>query len=216
MSRNSLRRKARPISQIEIADKEGCARYTARILRGVTIKPSPAHIAARLESVDQRAINNAADATNYTLWEMGHPTHVFDLDLLEGGKIIIRRAFSGETLKTLDGVDRKLTPEDLVIADARKPVALAGVMGGEDTKVSEKTRNILIESAWFDPGIVRKTAQAPRHCTLTPPTVSSAGPISAQPSSPATASPSAFLNLAEVSSKALPSTLLRANLIKLR
>jgi phenylalanyl-tRNA synthetase beta chain len=144
---------------IEIADKEGCARYTARILRGVAIKPSPVHISARLESVDQRSINNAADSTNYTLWEMGHPTHVFDLDLLEGGKIMVRRAFSGETLKTLDGVDRKLTPEDLVIADARKPVALAGVMGGEDTKVTERTRNILIESAWFDPAIVRKTAR---------------------------------------------------------
>ena len=77
-------------------------------------------IAKRLLLVDQRPINNAADATNYTLWEMGHPTHVFDLDLLEGGKILVRRAFSGETLKTLDGVERKLTPEDLVIADAVK------------------------------------------------------------------------------------------------
>ena len=112
--------------------------------------------------VDQRPINNAADATNYTLWEMGHPTHVFDLDLLEGGKILVRRAFSGETLKTLDGVERKLTPEDLVIADAVKPVALAGVMGGFDTMITEKTRNILIEAAWFDPSTVRKTFAAPR------------------------------------------------------
>jgi phenylalanyl-tRNA synthetase beta chain len=144
---------------ISIEDKEGCARYTARIIRGVTIKTSPDDIVKRLASVDQRAINNAADASNYTLWEMGHPTHAFDLDLLEGGKIIVRRARNGETLKTLDGVDRKLSSEDLIIADAKKPVALAGVMGGFDTMITEKTRNILIESAWFDPTIVRKTAK---------------------------------------------------------
>ena len=144
---------------ISIEDKEGCARYTARIIRGVTIKTSADAIAKRLASVDQRAINNAADASNYTLWEMGHPTHAFDLDLLEGGKIIVRRARAGETLKTLDGVDRKLDPQDLIIADSAKPVALAGVMGGFDTMITEKTKNILIESAWFDPVIVRKTAK---------------------------------------------------------
>ncbi len=144
---------------IEIADGAGCARYTARVVRDVNVRPSSDAIAKRLLLVDQRPINNAADATNYTLWEMGHPTHVFDLDLLEGGKILVRRAFSGETLKTLDGVERKLTPEDLVIADAVKPVALAGVMGGFDTMITEKTKNILIESAWFDPSTVRKTAR---------------------------------------------------------
>ncbi len=144
---------------ISIEDKEGCARYTARIIRGVTIKSSSDAIVKRLASVDQRAINNAADASNYTLWEMGHPTHAFDLDLLEGGKIIVRRARAGETLKTLDGIDRKLDPQDLIIADAAKPVALAGVMGGFDTMITEKTKNILIESAWFDPTIVRKTAK---------------------------------------------------------
>jgi phenylalanyl-tRNA synthetase beta chain len=144
---------------IEIADKPGCARYTARIIRGVTIKHSPDAIAKRLLSVDQRPINNAADASNYTLWEMGHPTHAFDLDLLEGGMILVRRAFSGETLKTLDGVERKLSPEDLVIADARKPVALAGVMGGFETMITEKTKNVLIESAWFDPAAVRKSSR---------------------------------------------------------
>jgi phenylalanyl-tRNA synthetase beta chain len=152
-------RSVRPTFEIEIADKEGCARYTAQIIRGVTIKPSPEHIAKRLAVVDQRSINNAADATNYTLWEMGHPTHVFDLDLLEGGKIIVRRALSGETLKTLDGVERKLTPEDLVIADAVKPVALAGVMGGFDTMITGTTRNLLIEAAWFDPVATRKMAR---------------------------------------------------------
>jgi phenylalanyl-tRNA synthetase beta chain len=144
---------------IEIEDAQGCARYTARILRGVKIVPSPAEIAARLESLEQRPINNVADATNYTLQEIGHPTHAFDLDLLEGGKIIVRRARQGEMLKTLDGVERKLSQEDLVIADARKAVALAGVMGGFDTMITEKTRNVLIESAWFDPVTIRKTAR---------------------------------------------------------
>jgi len=144
---------------VEITDQTGCARYTARIVRDVSIKPSPAAIAKRLMLVEQRPINNAADATNYTLWEMGKPTHVYDLDLLEGGKILVRRAFSGETLRTLDGVERKLTPEDLVIADALKPVGLAGVMGGFDTMITAKTRNVLIESAWFDPGVIRKSSR---------------------------------------------------------
>jgi phenylalanyl-tRNA synthetase beta chain len=144
---------------IEIADKAGCARYSGRIVRDVSIKPSPDSVAKRLMLVDQRPINNAADATNYTLWEMGKPTHVYDLDLLEGGRILVRRAFSGETLKTLDGVERKLTPEDLVIADAVKPVGLAGVMGGFDTMITAKTRNILIESAWFDPAAIRKSSR---------------------------------------------------------
>src|ERR1700730_8669367 len=144
---------------IEIADKAGCARYTARIVRDLSIKPSPDSIAKRLMLVDQRPINNAADATNYTLWEMGKPTHVYDLDLLEGGKILVRRAFTDETLKTLDGVERKLTPEDLVIADAAKPIGLAGVMGGFDTMITAKTSNILIESAWFDPATIRKSSR---------------------------------------------------------
>ncbi len=123
------------------------------------IKSSPDAIAKRLMSVDQRSINNVADASNYTLWEMGHPTHAFDLDKLEGEKIIVRRAKAGETLKTLDGVERKLTTEDLIIADAKKPVALAGIMGGFDSMITEKTKNVLIESAWFDPATVRKTSK---------------------------------------------------------
>lgn len=144
---------------IEIQDEQGCARFTARIIRNVTINPSPEKIARRLGLLDQRPINNAVDATNYTLWEMGKPTHVFDLDLLAGGKIVVRRARDGETLKTLDGVERKLTSEDLVVADARKPVGLAGTMGGFDTMITEKTRNILIESAWWDPVTVRKMSR---------------------------------------------------------
>jgi phenylalanyl-tRNA synthetase beta chain len=145
--------------EIEIQDAEGCARYTARIVRGIKLTSPPPDVAARLNLVEQRSINSAADASNYTLWEMGHPTHAFDLDLLEGGKIIVRRAVAGETLKTLDGIDRKLSPEDLIIADVSKPVALAGVIGGFDTMITENTRNVLVESAWFDPVTVRKSAK---------------------------------------------------------
>ncbi len=144
---------------IELPDPQGCARYTAQIVRGIKLAPSPARIAKRLEMVDARPINNGVDASNYTLIEMGHPTHAFDLDTLEGGKIIVRRARAGEKLKTLDGVERKLHPDDLVIADAMKPVALAGVMGGFDTMITDRTRNILIESAWFDPVSIRLTAR---------------------------------------------------------
>jgi phenylalanyl-tRNA synthetase beta chain len=99
------------------------------------------------------------DATNYTLWEIGKPTHVFDLDLLEGGKLVIRHARDGEKLKTLDGVERKLTKEDLVVADAKKPVGLAGVMGGFDTMITDRTKNVLIESAWWDPLTTRRMAK---------------------------------------------------------
>jgi phenylalanyl-tRNA synthetase beta chain len=154
--------KAKPPAKpfpIEIQDAEGCKRYTARVIRGVKIGPSPANIVERLKIDDHGTISNAVDASNYTLMELGHPTHAFDIDKLEGGKIIVRRARKGETLKTLDGVDRKLEPEDLIIADAVKPVALAGVMGGLDSAISESTKNILIESAWFDPATVRKTAR---------------------------------------------------------
>lgn len=154
-----LSEKKGPDFAILIEDAEGCARYTARVVRGVKIAPSPANIARRLELIDQRPINNVADASNYTLNEMGHPTHAFDLDTLEGGTIIVRRARVGESVKTLDGEMRKLTPEDLVIADAKKPVAIAGVMGGYETMITEKTKNVLIESAWFDPASIRKTSK---------------------------------------------------------
>ncbi len=144
---------------IDIQDPELCPRFTAQEIRGATIKPSPSKIADRLALLDQRPISNAVDATNYVLWESGKPTHVFDLDLLEGRKLVIRRAKAGEMLKTLDGVERKLTSEDLVVADAVKPVGLAGVMGGYDTMITEKTRNVLIESAWWDPVTVRRMSK---------------------------------------------------------
>ena len=144
---------------IQVEEPQLCPRFSARMIRGTRIKPSPEKIAHRLQLLDQRPISNAVDATNYVLWEMGKPTHVFDLDLLEGGRLIIRKAKSGEKLKTLDGVERTLTSDDLVVADAKKPVGLAGVMGGFDTMITDKTRNVLIESAWWDPLTVRKTSR---------------------------------------------------------
>jgi phenylalanyl-tRNA synthetase beta chain len=144
---------------IDIQEPGLCPRFTAREIRGTTIKPSPAVVANRLLLIDQRPISNAVDATNYVLWESGKPTHVFDLDLLEGRRLIIRRAQAGETLKTLDGVERTLSTEDLVVADAKKPVGLAGVMGGFDTMITERTKNILIESAWWDPVTVRRMSK---------------------------------------------------------
>jgi phenylalanyl-tRNA synthetase beta chain len=144
---------------ITVEEPALCPRFSARVIRGTHIKPSPSEITHRLQLLDQRPISNAVDATNYVLWEIGKPTHVFDMDLLEGRQIIVRKARAGETLKTLDGLDRKLTTEDLVVCDAKKPVGLAGVMGGYDTMITEKTRNIVIESAWWDPGIVRKMSR---------------------------------------------------------
>src|ERR1700728_4061527 len=144
---------------ITVEEPSLCPRFSARVIRNTNIKASPEKIAHRLQLLDQRPISNAVDATNYVLWEMGKPTHVFDMDLLEGGRLIIRKAKNGEKLKTLDGVERTLTSEDLVVADAKKPVGLAGVMGGFDTMITDKTRNILIESAWWDPITVRKSSR---------------------------------------------------------
>ena len=144
---------------IIVEEPQLCPRFSGLVLRNTQIKASPTKVAHRLQLLGQRPISNAVDATNYVLWEIGKPTHVFDLDLLEGGRIIVRKARAGETLKTLDGVERKLTTDDLVVCDAKKPVGLAGVMGGYDTMITEKTRNILIESAWWDPGIVRKMSR---------------------------------------------------------
>lgn len=144
---------------IEIADPDLCPRYVGRVLLGVEIKPSPAWIRRRLELCGIRSINNLADLTNYVLLELGHPTHAFDLDTLGGKKVIVRRAVDGEELRTLDGLGRTLYRSHLVIADAYKPVALAGVMGGLETEISDNTTNVLIEAAWFQPGSIRKTSR---------------------------------------------------------
>ncbi len=144
---------------IEIADADLCARYVGRVARGVRVGPSPDWIRRRLEMCGVRAINNVADITNYVLLEVGQPTHAFDLDTLQDARIIVRRAEPGERLTTLDGAERVLTRDRLVIADGRRPVALAGVMGGAETEISDGTRHVLIESAWFDPASIRRTAR---------------------------------------------------------
>jgi phenylalanyl-tRNA synthetase beta chain len=144
---------------IEIADPDLCARYCGRVLQNVEVKPSPSWLQRRLESVGLRPINNVADVTNYVLMELGHPLHAFDLARLRQRKIIVRRARPGELLRTLDGVDRTLTRDNLVIADGTHPVALAGVMGGEDSEISSATRSVLLESAWFEPVSIRRTAK---------------------------------------------------------
>jgi phenylalanyl-tRNA synthetase beta chain len=145
---------------IQIADPDLCARYCGRVVQNVRVEPSPDWLAKRLEVVGQRPINNIADITNYVLMELGQPLHAFDLARLRERKIIVRRALPGELLRTLEGTDRALTTQNLVIADAQRPVALAGVMGGEDSQIFSTTRAVLLEGAWFDPTSVRRTAQA--------------------------------------------------------
>jgi len=145
---------------IEITAPELCARYCGRVIRNVQVKPSPAWLVKRLEAIGARPINNVADVTNYVLMELGHPLHAFDLARLSDRKIIVRRARPGEYLKTLDGVGRTLTPENLVIADGQRPVALAGVMGGEESEISSATKTVLLESAWFEPISIRRTAKS--------------------------------------------------------
>lgn len=132
-----------------------CPDYVARLVRGIEVGPSPAWLVDRLASIGQRSINNVVDVTNFVLWETGQPIHAFDLHKLAGGKIEVRYAREGETLVTLDGERRELSPEILVIADAEKPVALAGIMGGLDSEVTDQTRDVLIESAHFDRTAVR-------------------------------------------------------------
>jgi phenylalanyl-tRNA synthetase beta chain len=147
------------LTSVAIKDPDLCPRYAARLVRGVKIGPSPDWLARRLEAIGQRPINNVADITNYVLHELGQPLHAFDLAKLGGQRIVVRRAAPGEKLKTLDGIERELTNEMLVIADAGQPVALAGIMGGEDSEISSHTTDVLIESAYFNPHSVRQTAR---------------------------------------------------------
>ncbi len=145
--------------RVTIEDPEGCPRYLAAVVRGVTIAPSPFRLRRRLHVLGLRAINNVVDATNLLLLELGQPFHAFDLDRLAGAEIRVRRARPGETLQTLDGADRALVTTDLVIADAKAPVALAGVMGGLASEVTASTRNLLLECALFHPPSIRRTSK---------------------------------------------------------
>ena len=152
--------RASELTSVEIKDADLCPRYAARLVCGVKIGPSPEWLVKRLETIGQRPINNVADITNYVLHEMGQPLHAFDFHKLGGKRIVVRRASPGEKLKTLDGVERELTSEMLVIADAERAVAMAGIMGGEESEISSATTDVLIESAYFEPNSVRRTARA--------------------------------------------------------
>jgi phenylalanyl-tRNA synthetase beta chain len=152
--------RAEDFTAVEIEDADLCPRYSGRVVRGVRIAPSPDWLVKRLEVIGQRAINNVADITNYVMHEMGQPLHAFDLSRLAARRIVVRRARRGESLRTLDGVERRLDEEMLVIADAERAVALAGIMGGEETEISESTTDVLIESAYFAPRSVRRTARS--------------------------------------------------------
>lgn len=152
--------KAEELAEVEIWDPDLCPRYCARIVLGVEVKESPLWLQERLTRAGVRAINNIVDATNYTMLLTGQPLHAFDYDLIRERKIIVRRAEEGERLVTLDGVERVLSSDMLVIADAQRAIALAGVMGGQNTEVTFGTENVLIEAAHFNPASIRKTARA--------------------------------------------------------
>jgi phenylalanyl-tRNA synthetase beta chain len=151
---------AHPLAKVTILDAVGCPRYAARLLLDLTVGPSPFWLRRRLQVAGLRAINNLVDVTNYVLLEFGQPLHAFDFQKLRGGEIVVRRPHPGEShFVTLDGQERPMTPETLLICDRDKPVALAGVMGGLESEVTEATRQVLIESAYFDPGTIRRTAK---------------------------------------------------------
>ncbi len=147
------------VAQVLVEDAEGCPRFVARVVRGVKIGPSPDWLKTRLEAIGLRSINNVVDVTNFILWELGQPLHAYDLAKLNQATLVVRRARAGERLTTLDGVERELHPDMLVIADTEVPVGLGGVMGGVDSEVTDATTDILIEGAHFDRKRVRVAAR---------------------------------------------------------
>jgi len=158
----AVREAGAPIGEqtsVTIEDPELCRRYAARIVRGVTIGPSPRWLQQRLQAVGVRSINNVVDVTNYVLMELGHPLHAFDLQRLTGQRIVVRRAVEGERFTTLDGQERALDADTLMICDAAGPVAVAGIMGGLNSEVESNTQDLLLESAYFDPANIRRSAK---------------------------------------------------------
>jgi phenylalanyl-tRNA synthetase beta chain len=145
--------------EVQVDDHEGCPRYVGRLFRDVTIGPSPLWLKARLLGAGMRPISNVVDVTNYVMLALGNPLHAFDYAKLAGGRIVVRRAHEGERLRTLDGVDRALEPYDLMIADAERSVALAGIMGGEETEIGESTTDVLLEAANFEPYTVFRASE---------------------------------------------------------
>ncbi|MCJ7543310.1 MAG: phenylalanine--tRNA ligase subunit beta, partial [Phycisphaerae bacterium] len=151
--------KASELTRVEVLAPDLCPRYTARVIRGVKLGPSPSWMVERLAAVGLRSINNVVDVTNYVLMEYSQPLHSFDLDSLAERRIVVRRARDGEQLVSIDGTRCDLTLSMLVIADAERPVAVAGIMGGANTEVGTDTVNVLIESAQFDPLAVRRASR---------------------------------------------------------
>ena len=145
---------------MEIESPELCGRFTARVLRGVKVQPSPDWLRQGLEAIGEKSINNVVDVTNYVMFELGHPLHAYDFDKLSEKRILVRRAQARRKNPTLDGAERTLTKDMCVITDAVRAIGIGGVMGGADTEISFSTRNILLECAWFDPIIVRRTSKA--------------------------------------------------------
>jgi len=158
----SLSESSMPVEEdveVEIREPDKCLRYTARVLKGVLVGKSPLWLRQRLEASGVRSINNVVDITNYVMLELGQPMHAFDLRKVEGNRIIVRDAMPGESLKTLDGAERSFSAGELLICDRNKPLALAGIIGGEESSVTADTRDILLESAYFLPVTVRKTSK---------------------------------------------------------
>ncbi|MBI4611560.1 MAG: phenylalanine--tRNA ligase subunit beta [Candidatus Rokubacteria bacterium] len=151
---------AASLASVVVEDPDLCPRYAARIITGLSVAPSPARLAQRLRAVGLRPINNLVDVTNYVLWELGHPLHAFDYDTVAEHTIVVRRARPGERLATLDGQERQLTDSMLLIADPERAIGLAGVMGGANTEVTDRTGTVLLESAYFHPASIRRTARA--------------------------------------------------------
>ncbi len=145
--------------EVAVQDASRCPRYGLAVVKGVRVGPSPAWMTERLEACGIRPVNNVVDATNYVLMETGHPLHAFDLSKIEGGEIVVRKARPGEKITTLDSDEHELMTDDLVIADRERPIALAGIMGGKESEISEETAEIALECAFFDPAAVRKTAR---------------------------------------------------------
>jgi phenylalanyl-tRNA synthetase beta chain len=156
---DELERGVSEFADVQIDEPDLCGRYTARIIESVKVGPSPDWLIKRLEAVGLRSVNNVVDATNYAMMETGQPPHAFDYKRIENGKIIVRKAMAGERLVSIDGTQCELKTDMLIIADTKGPVAIAGVMGGLDTEVSETTTSILLEDAYFDPVSVRTTSR---------------------------------------------------------
>ena len=156
---NTVEADVRDAISVTIEDPEGCSRYVARVVRGVTVSESPEWLRSRLKAIGVRPINNVVDAASYVMFECGQPLHAFDYDKVDGRAINVRRSLPGEKITTLDDRERELPDDTVLITDASKPVAIAGIMGGANSEIDPSSTNVLIESAWFDPSLIRAAAR---------------------------------------------------------